>query len=79
MKLKNEKNDLVDVTWSDHAPGCAKCREVDLDRPASFAAACAQGSALLQEEMIRRQAPVVRQKSAEVRKWAEKTGVFKVK
>lgn len=79
MKLKKGENDFVTVTWSDHAPGCVKCRDVSLDTPPQFVNACPLGSQLIGEEMIKRQAPVVREKAAAVRKWVETTGVFKIK
>jgi hypothetical protein len=66
------------VSWGDHYAACAKCREVDLEKPASFVNACGYpGAALLNEELTRRQAPVVREKMAAVREWARKAGVFK--
>jgi hypothetical protein len=78
MKLKKVDEDgrtvLVDVSWGDHSPGCKKCRRVDLEKSASFVDACAMGSKLIAEEMAKRQAPVVAQKRAEVKKWAREAG-----
>lgn len=67
------------VYWNDHWPSCEKCREVDLEKSASFVKACATGSQLINEEMIKRQAPVVRQKRKEEREWAQRAGVFHIK
>lgn len=82
MKLvKEEKPDgtliYEHIVWGDHYYGCEKCREVDLDKPASFVAACPLGSRLINEELIKRQAPVVRENAQKVREWARKAGVFK--
>lgn len=71
-------NKEVIVKWGDHWPACEHCRTVDIDRSATFANACAQGSPLLMEELANRQAPVVRQKSAENKEWAKKAGTFVV-
>lgn len=65
--------------WGDHWPACEECRTVDLDKSASLANACAEGAPLLMEELAKRQAPVVRKKAAEVKEWAKKAGVFKLK
>lgn len=82
MKLKtgevNGKPIFETVTWGDHYPGCVKCREVDLDKSSSFVNACAQGSVLINEEMVKRQYPIVAAKRAEVLAWAKKAGVFKI-
>lgn len=81
MKFIEKYNGLepvyTQIFWLDHKPACAKCREVDIERSATFANACAQGSVLLAEELAKRQAPIVKKKAAEVREWAKKTGVFK--
>lgn len=71
------KPEFTNVVWRDHYPGCDKCRSVDLEKPASFVNACAEGSPLILEELAKQQAPIVAQKRAEVREWARKTGVFK--
>lgn len=78
---RNEHNQKVDVNvrWSDHAPGCAACREVNIEQSITFPKACAEGSPLLMEELVRREAPNVRKNAKAVREWAEKTGVFKMK
>lgn len=80
--MKFKTGDAIDkwkeVTWSDHYPACEKCRNVDLEVTATFVNACAYpGAALLNEELAKRQAPIVAQKRKEVREWAKKTGVFK--
>ena len=64
------------IFWGDHWPGCEKCREVDIEKSATFANACAQGSPLLMEELARRQAPKVAEKRKQEKEWAEKAGVF---
>lgn len=84
MKLIKEhhvdgKHVYVNVTWGDHHPGCPRCREVDLSTPPSFVKACAQGSALIAEEMMKRQAPINRANAEKVRAWAKEAGVFKMK
>ena len=66
------------VNWGDHWPGCDKCRTVTIDKPATLANACAQGSPLLMEELAKRQAPEVKKQAAEVKAWAEKAGTFKM-
>lgn len=72
------RNVYETVIWSDHYPSCKGCREVDLGKPASFVHACAHpGAALLNEELQKRQAPVVAKQRQEVKEWARKTGVFK--
>lgn len=69
---------FVNVDWSDHWPSCEACRDsVDLDKPATFVHACVTGSQLIREEMVKRQAPEVKRKAAEVKEWARKAGVFK--
>ena len=73
------KEVTVIVLWGDHWPGCAKCREVSFEKTASFVNACAEGSALLSEELVKRQAPVEAKKKAEVLDWAKRAGVFKIK
>ena len=78
MKLYAKGGEEVIVTWSDHWPACGNCREVTITQSATFARACAMGAPLLMEELARRQAPIVKQKTAEVRKWAEHTGIFKM-
>lgn len=66
------KEEAVIVKWSDHENGCAQCRRVELGKSATFALACASpGAALLQEEIKRRQAPVVRKKRDEEIEWAK--------
>lgn len=65
--------------WGDHWPGCDKCREVVLESPATFAKSCAEGAALIMEELAKRQAPIVAQEAAEVKEWARKAGVFKIR
>ena len=66
------------VFWTDHYEGCEQCRAVDLNQSSSFVNACVLGSQLLNEELIKRQIRVVQKKRDEVRKWAEKAGVFKM-
>lgn len=68
------KPNYTQIYWGDHWPGCEKCRSVDLDKSASFVHACVMGSQLINEEMVKRQAPIVKQKREEVRKWAEAAG-----
>ena len=70
---------FTQIEWGDHWPGCDKCRQVDLEKSDSFTVACVTGSQLINEELVKRQAPIVKQKREEVRKWAEKAGVFKMK
>lgn len=80
MKFKTEekiagKTVLKEIFWGDHAPACERCREVDLQRPATFVHACAcPGAQLLDEVLRKRQAPVVRENAKQVREWAEKAG-----
>lgn len=69
--------EFTNIYWSDHASVCAKCRDVDVEQSATFVHACAEGSPLLMEELVKRQAPTVRASQAEVREWAKKAGVFK--
>lgn len=68
-----------EVFWGDHQPGCEHCREVSPDSPATFAHACVLGSQLLKEELEKRQAPIEKQKRQEVKAWATKAGVFKIR
>jgi hypothetical protein len=58
--------------------GCEQCKGVDLAKPATFAMACAEGSPLLMEELVKIQAPAEREKKEKVREWAKKAGVFKM-
>jgi len=78
MKLHGPRGEETIVTWGDHWPGCEECRAVEIERSATFANACAQGSPLLIEELAKRQAPVATQKRKEVEEWAKKAGVFKM-
>lgn len=76
MKLIGSSGEVI-VTWSDHYPGCEKCREgVDLEKSSTFVNACAKGSRLVMEEMQKRQAPIEAQKRREVEKWAKEAGTF---
>jgi hypothetical protein len=43
-----------------HAPGCDKCKSIDLDKPASFAGVCFVGASLLRDHIHAMQAPKVR-------------------
>lgn len=71
------QGDFREELWGDHRPLCKSgCQEVDIERSATFVRACAEGSALLMEELKKRQAPVVREKAKQVEKWAQQTGVF---
>lgn len=75
MNFKHPNGGLQTVTWSDHYPGCSKCREVDLDKPATFVNACGfPCSALLGEEMKKRAAPIAAKKAAEIKAWATEAG-----
>lgn len=82
MKLygKDENGKVTEtvITWSDHWPSCERCREVSIAKPSTFAGTCAQGAPLLMEELAKQQAPVEKQKTAAVRAWADKAGVFKM-
>ena len=40
---------VINLSWSDHRVTCAKCMTVDLDRSATLALACAEGSPLAME------------------------------
>lgn len=71
------KPEYVQIVWSDHIMGCGKCRGVDVMKPASFVNACAEGSQLLMEELVKIRAPVQKKKAEEVRAWAKAAGVFK--
>ena len=77
-KYEHGRPVLREVFWSDHYPGCKHCREVDLAKPRTFSLACVLGSQLLNDELVKRQAPIVKQKRAEVLEWAKRAGVFKV-
>ena len=74
---QTDKENFINVYWGDHYPSCEKCREVDLEKSATFANACAEGSPLLAEEMIKRQRHLQQEKERAVRAWAKKAGVFK--
>lgn len=76
MKFYDAKGEPVIVTWGDHAPACAKCREVDTQKSGTFSRTCAHGSPLLMEYLAQQQAPVVREKAQAERKWAEDRGTF---
>lgn len=76
MKFINHHGEDVEIRWSDHRPGCAKCREVEIDSSATFSRSCAQGGVLLMEELKKRQAPVERAQRRAVEKWAEEAGTF---
>lgn len=76
MKLYSPNDIEQIITWFDHFPSCAKCREVNLDKSSTFVNACAQGSILVMEEMKKRQAPIEAQKAREVEEWAQKAGTF---
>lgn len=79
MKFLGSKQEDVVVVWGDHAPGCEKCRQVDLNKSASFAHACASpGAALLTEELRKRQAPIETEKRKENERWTRERGTFKV-
>lgn len=75
---KQGKEYTVIVKWDEHVAGCSKCQSVQFSSSASFVNACAEGSPLLMEELVKRQRPVQRKKDAEILEWAKKTGVFKV-
>ena len=62
--------------WSDHRHSCEKCQAVDIERTATIANVCAIGAPLLNEELAKLRAPVVKQKNKEVADWADKAGVF---
>ena len=66
----------VKVFWSDHRQGCEKCQAVDIERTDAVANVCAIGAPLLNEELAKLRAPVVKQKNKEVADWADKAGVF---
>lgn len=76
MKFRDSHGQDVIVTWGDHWPGCDKCREVVIEKSATFANACAQGSPLLMEELAKRQAPAESAKRKAVEEWATKAGTF---
>lgn len=76
MKLYGPKDEETIVTWGDHWPNCDKCREVSLEKSATFSNVCAQGAPLLSEELTKRQAPIVKAKTQAVKEWAGKAGVF---
>ena len=66
----------IEVFWSDHRHSCEKCQAVDIERTATIANVCAIGAPLLNEELAKLRAPVVKQKNKEVADWADKAGVF---
>lgn len=68
----------VIVTWSDHLEVCKRCRDVEIEKSATFVKACVLGSNLLLEELAKRAAPAIKAKQEEVREQAEKAGVFKM-
>ena len=74
---QNGKPFFKQISWSDHRHSCAKCQSVDLQRSATFALACAEGSPLLAEELVKMQMPAQQEKERVVREWAKKAGVFK--
>jgi hypothetical protein len=76
MKFFNHRGEDVEVRWSDHAPACPRCRDVDLDGPASYAWTCVQGAQLLTEELKKRQASVERARAKKNLEWAEEAGTF---
>jgi endogenous inhibitor of DNA gyrase (YacG/DUF329 family) len=76
MRLYGKDGEQLDVKWKDHRPKCPHCQNVDLEKPASFGRSCAQGGALLMEEMKKRQAPVERQKAAAEKEWAKERKTF---
>lgn len=78
MKFWDEElKDWVAMSWKDHAPWCARCREeVDIKRPATYAHACVLGSQLINEWM-RKEADVEAKLTAKkVREWAKRAGTF---
>ncbi len=75
-KYEAMKPVYTEIHWGDHWPGCEKCRKVDVEKSVTFPYSCAQGAVLLAEELAKRQAPVVREKTAAVRQWAKETGGF---
>lgn len=76
MKFYDSKGVETIITWGDHWPGYDKCREVSIEKSATFANVCAQGAPLLSKELVKRQAPAVKKKRSEVLGWAQKAGVF---
>ena len=78
MKLYGPRSEETIVTWGDHRPACGACRTVEIERPATFINTCAQGSALLSEELVKRQAPLEKLKRQEIKEQARKAGVFKI-
>lgn len=78
MKFHDSSGNEITRSWGDHWPSCERCREVSLEKSATFANACAEGSPLLMEELTKRQAPVEKQKRKEVEDWAKARGTFKM-
>lgn len=68
----------VTVRWKDHRADCAKCQQVDESRTATFVLACAEGSPLLMEHLVKLRRPEVKRKQKEVLEWAKAAGVFKI-
>lgn len=68
----------VVVTWNGHRYECMTCRDVDIEKSATYGQACVLGSKLIMEELVNRQRPTQAQKNKEVEEWAKKAGVFKV-
>jgi hypothetical protein len=76
MKFKSGGN-WIDVFWGDHA--CEACRDVDIAKPNTFVRACAMGSELLAEELVKRERPRVRRNREDTKAWAERAGAFKTR
>ena len=66
----------VKVFWSDHRQGCEKCQAVDIEHTATVANVCAIGAPLLNEELAKLRAPVIKQRNKDIAAWASKAGVF---
>ena len=72
------KEILVTVTWEDHEAHCTKCQQVILDKTATYALACAEGSPLLAEKAVELQRPAETERKRKVLEWAKAAGVFKI-
>ena len=82
MRFKDSGNRYAPyktVFWPEHANYCKACQQVDIAKPATFVHVCGYpGSALLQEHLIKLQAPAEKAKAAKVLQWAKDAGTFKL-
>lgn len=73
LKLK-----AINVFWKEHSFGCEKCRQVNLNKSATFSLSCAEGGPLLMEELKKRVLPEIKARQEKELEFAIRAGVFHI-